>query len=48
VSGIDIVLVVVATLAEPVVLVAIMAGLVKRGVLTAHLHKPDKPPTCER
>jgi hypothetical protein len=28
-----------------VVLVAIVACLVKRGVLTAHLHKPDKTPT---
>jgi hypothetical protein len=45
VSGVDIVLVVVAALAEPVVLVAIVASLAKRGLLTAHIHKPGKVPT---
>lgn len=37
-----------AVLAEPVILLGMLAGLVKLGLLTAHLHKPDKPPTCER
>jgi hypothetical protein len=39
--------VVVAALADPVVLVAIVAGLAKRDLLTAHTHKSDKPPTWE-
>lgn len=44
-SGVDVVMIVVAVLAEPVVLVVIVAGLAKRGLLTAHIHKPDKLPT---
>jgi hypothetical protein len=51
VSGFDvtvIVLAVLAVLAEPPLLLGMLAGLVKLGLLTAHLHKPDKPPTCER
>ena len=42
-SGVDVVMVVVAALAEPLVLVAIVANLAKRGLLTAHVHKPGKP-----
>jgi hypothetical protein len=45
VSGVDVVLVVVAALAEPVVLVVILAGLVKRGHVTASLHRKGNPPT---
>jgi hypothetical protein len=36
-----------AALAEPVVLVAIVASRAKRGLLTAHIHKPGKLPTDE-
>ena len=39
---------VMAVLAESLILLGMLAGLVKLGLLTAHLHKPDKPPTCER
>ena len=45
VSGVDVVMVVVAALAEPLVLVAIVANLAKRGLLTAHVYKPGKPST---
>jgi hypothetical protein len=38
-TGLDVVVIVVAALAEPVVLVVVLAGLVKRGHLTATLHK---------
>jgi hypothetical protein len=44
-SGVDVVMIVVAVLAEPVVLVLIVASLAKRGLLTAHIHKPGKVPT---
>ena len=44
-SGADVMLIMVAALAEPVVLVLIVAGLAKRGLLTAHIHKPGKVPT---
>ena len=48
VSGFDVTVIVLAVLAEPLILLGMFAGLVKLGLLTAHLHKPDKPPTCER
>jgi hypothetical protein len=48
VSGFDVTVIVLAMLAEPLILLGMLAGLVKLGLLTAHLHKPDKPPTCER
>ena len=44
-SGVDVVMVVVAALAEPLVLVAIVANLAKRGLLTAYVYKPGKPST---
>ena len=48
VSGFDVTVIVLAVLAEPLILLGMLAGLVKLGLLTAHLRKPDKPPTCER
>ena len=45
VSGFDVTVIVLAVLAEPLILLGMLAGLVKRSLLTAHLHRPDKPPT---
>lgn len=44
-SSIDVVMVIGLVLGFLVVLLLIGAGLVKRGHLTAHLHKQGNPPT---
>ena len=39
-SGFDVTVIVLAVLAEPLILLEMLAGVVKLGLLTAHLHKP--------
>ena len=48
VSGFDVTVIVLAVLAEPLIGLAMLAGLVKLGLLTAHLHKPEKLPPAEK
>jgi hypothetical protein len=43
--SLGVVVIILAALAEPVVLVLVLAGLVKRGHLTASLHRKGNPPT---